>query len=252
MKTTILIVSVVVCAVGLAGLAWYRATHRSPRRFSAAQFERHAQAKEAALERILGPMNDLVGHAPIPFQGGGNVDMYYFTSGIPGTAFATMELIEPDGSGPRPNRVGTYELVAFTRLTGIVRAYDLLPRGQQSPSNPPSRSKEEIPFVTIERRMCRILTAVGRFAHGAVLNPGDTCELPMGAGAPNACLIFDEYSPAGIPFEIDGQRHGLLLCLEVFRSEMEYAMKNGSASVLKGLKEKGFYPYSDLDRPPIY
>ena len=33
---------------------------------------------------------------------------------------------------------------------------------------------------------------------------------------------------------------------------MEYAMKNGSATVLKKLKDAGHYPYSDLDREPVY
>lgn len=51
------------------------------------------------------------------FQGfsGGAVDMFYFPNGIQGTGFATMELLEPDGSGPKPNRIGTYELVAFSK-----------------------------------------------------------------------------------------------------------------------------------------
>ena len=70
--------------------------------FSDEEYECHCEAKKAALECILGPMHDLVAHAIIPFQVGGTVDMYYFPNGIPGTGFATMELIEPDGSGPKP------------------------------------------------------------------------------------------------------------------------------------------------------
>jgi hypothetical protein len=26
-----------------------------------------------------------------------------------------MELLDPDGNGPKPNKLGTYELVAFTK-----------------------------------------------------------------------------------------------------------------------------------------
>jgi hypothetical protein len=108
------------------------------------------------------------------------------------------------------------------------------------------------PFKKIERRMCEILTVVGRYSFEAVLNPGETCEIPGKEGEPNKCLIFDEYQENGIPFDIDGKKHCLLLCLEVFRSEMEYAMKNGSAPVLRKLKEKGHYPYSDLDRESVF
>lgn len=38
----------------------------------------------------------------------------------------------------------------------------------------------------------------------------------------------------------------------IHKSEMEYAMKNGSSGVIEKLKEKGYYPYSDLDRDPVF
>lgn len=175
-------------------------------------YRRHYEAKEAALERILGPMHNTVGHAVIPFQVGGAVDIYYFPNGIPGTGFATMELIEPDGSGPKPNRVGTYEFVAFTN--------GRMPTEEEE--NDESRA-----FEKIKRRICGIFTTVGVYSFEAVLNPGETCEVPGPEGEPNKCLILDEYKPDGKVFEINGKRHCLLLCMEVFRSEMEYAMEHG-------------------------
>ena len=62
------------------------------------------------------------------------------------------------------------------------------------------------------------------------------------------CIIFDGYPlyPDDEPAEF-----GLLAVIEVFRTEMEYARKNGGAKLLKRLKEKGYYPYSDLDRKPV-
>ncbi len=62
------------------------------REFSDAEFRRYSEAKEKALQKVLGPMHNTVGHAIISFQVGGAVDMYYFPNGIAGTAFATMEL----------------------------------------------------------------------------------------------------------------------------------------------------------------
>lgn len=214
--------------------------HPSPvvKDFTAEERERYDKLKEEALERVLGPMHGMVGHAIIPFQIGGAVDMYYFPNGIPGTGFATMELIQPDGSGPLPNRIGTFELVAFTR-------HEIGPLEE--------KPDDAHPFNRIERRMCGIMTIVGRYAHDAVLNPGETCEIPGRDDEPNKCLIFDEYrGPDDRDFTIDGKRHCLLLCLEVHRSEMEFAMKHGSAVVLKTLKQKGYYPYSDLDREPEF
>lgn len=206
--------------------------------FTDDEYDRYYELKQAALERVLGPMHDMVGHAIIPFGIGGTIDMYYFPNGIDGTGFATMELIEPDGSGPKPNKIGTYELVSFTKHniaqnSGVLKA-------------------EGSPYNQIERRMCGIMTTVAYYSYEAVLNPSETAEVPFEENKPNVCLIFDEYKPSGKEFEIDGQRHCLLLCMEIFKSEMEYAMKHGSAGLLKALKEKGYYPYSDLDRKPVF
>jgi hypothetical protein len=42
-----------------------------------------------------------------------------------------------------------------------------------------------------------------------------------------------------------------LAVIEVFRSEMDYARKNGGAKLLHRLKAKGHYPHYDLDREPV-
>jgi hypothetical protein len=39
--------------------------------------------------------------------------------------------------------------------------------------------------------------------------------------------------------------------MEIFRSEMEFSMANGSGKLFELLKAKGYYPYSDLDREPV-
>ena len=238
MRKIITIVIIEAIIAGVVVIIKRRMGAKDQSKFSNEEYERHYEIKQAALERILAPMHDMVGHALIPFQVGGTVDMYYFPNGIPGTGFATMELIEPDGSGPKPNRIGTYELVTFTRQE--IPPSDLM-------------DDENQPFNDIQGRMCGIMTTVGFYSYEAVLNPGETCEIPPGEeGEPNYCLIFDEYKQNGLDFEIDGQKHCLLLVIEVFRSEMEYAMENGSATVLNKLKEKGYYPYSDLEREPVY
>ena len=200
--------------------------------FSDEEYERDYELKTKGLEDILGKMHDMVGHAIIPFAVGGAVDMYYFPNHIPGTGFATMELLNPNGNGPLPNRLGTYELVAFTK-------------------HPYNASEEEkTPFNQIERRICGIFTTIGFYSFQAVLNPKETCEVPQ-EGEKNRCVVFDLYEPDGKIFQIDNRQHHLLLCLEVFRSEMNYARENGSDALLTLLKEVGHYPYSDLDRDPV-
>lgn len=202
------------------------------REFSDEDYSQHYQLKKAGIEKVLGPMHDMVGHAIIPFQVGGPVDMYRFPKAREGTAFVTMELIEPDGSGPQPSRIGTYELVAFTKH----KVDDLDSRNR---------------FSEAELRIRSIFTSVARYSYYAVLNPLETCEVPAAEGEPNRCLVFDEWKKRGTDFRIDGKKHGLLLCIEVFQGEMEFAIQHGSKVLLERLKEKGYYPYSDLDREPV-
>ena len=201
--------------------------------FTQEEWDNDYELKMKGLEYVLGKSHNMVGHAIIPFEIGGAVDMYYFPNGIKGTGFATMELLKPDGTGPIPNELGTYELVAFTKLDYI-------------------QDKEETnPFNIIERHICGILTGIGFYSFDAKLNPLDTCEMPQKEGEPNLCLIFDEYKPDGKEFKIGDRTHGLLLIIEVHRDEMEYAMNNGTGKLIEKLKEKGYYPYSDLDRESV-
>lgn len=202
------------------------------REFSNEEYAKDYELKQSGLENVLGKMHGMVGHAIISFSIGGAVDMYYFTNHIKGTGFATMELLDPDGNGPKPNRIGTYELVGFTKLD-----YN------NDDENPTA-------FNTIERRFCGIFTTIGNYCTQAVLNPNETIEVPNGT-AENNCLILDDYQPKDKPFMIGERKHHLLLCLEVFRSEMEFARANGSEKLIDLLKEKGFYPYSDLNRDAV-
>jgi hypothetical protein len=197
--------------------------------FTEQEFETDYELKLQGLENVLGKMHNLVGHAIIPFEIGGAVDMYYFPNHIKGTGFATMELLAPDGSGTLPNRLGTYELVAFTQYD-----YDT------------SNDKDtQTPFELIERKIWGIFTAIGFYSRKAVLNPNETCEIPN--EEENTCIVFDNYKE----FKIGDRTHHLLLCIQLFRSEMEYAMKNGSEKLFDKLKQAGYYPYSDLDREPV-
>ncbi len=200
--------------------------------FSDEEYDKAYEVKMAFAEAILGKSDTMVGHAIIPFQIGGTVDMYYFPHSIPGTGFATMELIEPDGSGPKPNRLGTYELVAFTKH--------------------PSDTIQGSAYNEIERRICGIFTVIGNYSREAKLEPGETAEIPPDSGESVICLLFDEWNKEGVEPRINDKQFGLLLCMEIYKSEMDYAIANGSAEVISKLKEKGYYPYSDLDREPVF
>lgn len=201
--------------------------------FNQEEYDQDYELKKSGLEEVLGEMYNMVGHAIIPFAIGGAVDMYYFTNHIQGTGFATMELLDLDGNGPLSNRHGTYELVAFTK------------------HNYNSGENQQTPFNIAERNACGYLTKIGLYSSQAVLNPMETVEIPNGEGEENTCLVFDKYEPDNKQFKVGERKHHLLLCLQVFRSEMQYARENGSEELFKLLKANNIYPYGDLDREPI-
>jgi len=192
------------------------------------KYVNYLEQKEHALENVLGKMHGS-DHSVISFYGGGYVDIYFFTNHIPGTGFATMELLDIDGRGPKPNLLGTYELVAFTKL-----------RYSEGENTEPS-------FERMKYRIRWIFTGIARYSFEAVLAPKETCELPDGKGF----LIFDNYMPANKLFKIGDRTHHLLLCIEIFKSEMNFARDNGSDKLFNLLKKQGYYPYSDLDREPV-
>jgi hypothetical protein len=189
--------------------------------------------KSALMEEMLGKEHDMVMHAIIPYAVGGGLDLYYYPNGIPGTAVATKELSDLPGEGSSNRVFGCYELVMFTR----------------HPIDLDAARDRNTAFGRAHSVINAVLNRIAPYSAQATLNPNETCEFP--ADMPTVggrCMIFDGYPsyPDDEPAEF-----GLLAVVEVFRSEMDYARKNGGARLLERLKANGYYPYSDLDREPV-
>lgn len=189
------------------------------------------EEKSARMVELLGAEHDSVMHSMIPYAFGGALDLYYYPNGIVGTGIATKELCELPGQSASNDWYENYELVMFTR-----RAIDL-----------EHANDVGHPFGKIHRRLNAILNCMARYSAEATLNPGETCEFPEEMEELGGrCLIFDAYKDRE-----DETEFGLLLLMEVYREEMEFAREMGSHVLLDLLKSKGHYPYSDLDRAPV-
>ncbi|MFN7289510.1 MAG: hypothetical protein ACK5YR_11535 [Pirellula sp.] len=187
--------------------------------------------KTSLMVDILGREHDMVMHAIIPYAIGGGLDLYYFPNGITGTAIATKELCELPGQGSANDVFDTYELVMFTRQTiSLDDAKD-----------------ESTPFGRIHKSINAILNCIAPYSAQATLNPHETCEFPTDmATVGGKCLIFDAYG-----FDGEHSEFGLLLIIEIHRSEMDYAREHGGEELLEKLKQAGHYPYSDMDRSAV-
>jgi len=210
----------------------------SPKQHSQPEFseEQHTlddELKKAGLEAVLGTMNDVVLHAIFPYAVGGALDVYAFPNHIAGTGLVSMELLRPDGSGPAPNTEGTYELIMFTK------------------HKPDFTELWESPFRKMVFRCCMIMTNTALYSaesgdYAVVFNSNETCTFPIFEDE-NVFCFFHKYAD----FWVGERKHHLLLIMEVLEREQDFARQEGTEKLLSLLKEQGYYPYSDLDRPPV-
>ena len=192
-----------------------------------------SELKDRLMEQTLGKEHNMVMHAIIPYAVGGGLDLYYYPNGIPGTGIATKELSELPDQGSSNRRFQTYELVMFTKL----------------PLSLDDAKNEETPFGRVHMRINAILNRIAPYSAQASLNPDETSEFPQEMEKlGGACLIFDGY---GLHNEGVAVNFGLLLIMEIHRSEMNYAREHGAAALFHLLKQAGHYPYSDMDREAV-
>lgn len=190
-------------------------------------FEKWYHRKTSFMVELLGEERDLL-HSIISFAAGGWLDLYYFPQES-GTAIATKELSGLPGEGPSNDCFANYELVMFSR--------------QMVGSNDVDQDSH--------RLIATILNCMARYSFQATLNRYETCEFPVDMDwIGGRCLIFDAYSDS--PLQNAGRQElGLLALIEIHRSEMNFAREFGGAFLLEKLKDAGYYPYSDLDRPAV-
>lgn len=189
--------------------------------------------KSRILEGFLGKEHDMVMHAIIPYAVGGFLDLYYYPKGVPGTAVATKELSDAPTRGSSNRTFKSYEMVMFTR-----HELDL-----------DAAKNKDTAFGKAHSNINSVLNLLARYSAEASLNPGETCSTPEDMERVGGkCFVFDGYGPHSDDVAED---FGLLLVIEVHRSEMEYAREHGGDALLQILKDAGHHPYSDLDREPV-
>lgn len=189
--------------------------------------------KTEFMVKSLGPEHDEVMHALIPYEIGGALDLYYYPHGIPGTGIATKELSTLPNAGSKNDFYKSYELVMFTRCPlDLDAAHDDLTS-----------------FGRAHKSIDAILNRIAPYSEEATLNPYQTCEFPDDMDTVGGkCLVFDGYACHS---DEVASEFGLLLLIEVFRPEMEFAQQHGGKQLIDRLKAFGYYPYSDLNRESV-
>ncbi len=195
---------------------------------AAAADEAFDTGKEEALGRVLGPHDDQVLHAIIPFAIGGTLDLYPFSSCIPGTVYVTQELIgRTKADRPKRGTDGYFELAMCRKM-------------------PASEDSEDgIGLVS------QMLNPVARYSFMAQLGPMQTAELPTEKDDQTQPVFFYNFKPKGAPFSFAGEDFCLLLCVTIFHFELAFARKSNVEALVKLLQQAGEFPYSTLERDPV-
>lgn len=173
----------------------------------------------AAIDRVLGPHDGMVGHARIPFEVGvelgGAADIIYYRQHVPGMVAVTSELIGRDDQVP--NEFGNYELMVCQR-DDVDWGAELISR---------------LAYYTLE----------------AELNPGDTMDIGSATpdGSSIVALLFFDYAR----FEVRGRHAGLLLCIGITQDELDACQSGRRAEVEQALRAAGVYPLTDLFRESV-
>jgi len=183
------------------------------------EWEEWWNARVAAVEKVLGKSEEMVGHALIPFQLGvdigGAADVLYFRHHIAGRVCITSELIGCEEQVP--NALGNYELMIC------------------------HRDDEDWGPAIISR--------LAHYTLEAKLEPGDTMDIGSATpeGSTIVAFLFAEYAR----FEVTGKKAGLLLCVGITKDELNACRKGRRADVEEALKKRGVYPYTDLYRDSV-
>jgi hypothetical protein len=117
-----------------------------------------------------------------------------------------------------------------------------------------SLGRYELLTVCDEEEWCiDVLTKIGRQSLQEVFQPGDT--LDIGAWVkPIARLqgvVFEEAFRAGLKRGKTMEPCGLLRCIGVTRSELDFALRQGSGALIECLKTSGVYPRTEIGRESI-
>jgi hypothetical protein len=169
-------------------------------------------ARIAALEQTLGPCDDQVLHAVIPFVLDGQADVVAFFQHLDGAVYVTAELTgKPDAC------TADYELMICHRS-----------RADWGPN---------------------LISQLAAYSQQAYIGAGETMDLDTATPADSQikAFLFDTYGT----FSLFGQQCELRLCLGITTPELQYAMRNGAGALLPLLRKFEVWPFTDLGRSSI-
>jgi hypothetical protein len=186
---------------------------------AAEQAKRRREARLAALQTVLGEHDGTVWRSPSSLRKRGYADVLRFRKYVKGIAYVTSGLIDNDDQVP--NRWGHYELMLCMR-----------------------EDNEWAPAM---------LSQLAHYTHDATLQPSDTMDIADARPQQSviSALLFARADPPADSFDVLGAPANIILCIGITATEFAACKNFGSGVMLRMLREKEIYPFTDLQRESI-
>ncbi|MBQ9875061.1 MAG: right-handed parallel beta-helix repeat-containing protein [Thermoguttaceae bacterium] len=207
---------------------------KKKRKLSSKEHKAAVARYRAIMESELGPCLPLQVTSVFPEVGGIFFGYYFPDSKYEGTFVASQEYFDRDDICPANSTFNTFEIVMATRLP--------LPRSYRGEQRPESEGRE---FAERANDFSRAIMTLNGYSRD--VRPVDRYEsLGFSPDFGDAKLAGKRYifDALGAPGEF-----GIIIAIEVFPQEIERATKVGVPQVIAELKQAGYWPYSDMNRP---
>jgi len=189
-----------------------------------------ADEKRAYFSKFLGEPADAVLFSPIPIQFGGMADLWIFPNKIPGTILTTMQLVAPGRTPQKTGKLGKFEIAMVIR-EDISDTSSLESENENPDSN-----------LNLVRGL---LTAMSLFTEMAILQPGETAEIPTEDPLePSIYILFDCLIKPDSSNLIGNETIALLLAMKITKQDFAYKETHGGKVLIQKLKEAKRYPYT--------
>lgn len=197
---------------------WARLGVKKP---SAGEWEATWNARQAALERVLGPAGGGVYHAPVPLTLGGNADVLAFPECLPEVVvYCTADLTgDPSISQSSPSGAA-FELVMCCQ------------RDQR----------------TLNEYAPSILSQLAPYTLRTEVLAGHTMEIGEIADTGLPGLVFCDWKFSDAAFEFAGRQYGLLTCVGITSAELEFGRAHGGPALLERLGNARLLPRTVANR----
>ena len=184
------------------------------------EWEQIWNARQKALEKVLGPAGNHVLHAMIPMEFGGSADVLIFRKFLPGYTYVTADLTGGLSSQKRSRALGNYELAICTRKANSGAA--------------------------------EMLARLAAFTLETKFEPCETVAIGDALGSKTiTALLLTHPSEKPVQFQFLKKKYGLMLCIGITHKEVLFNQKHGTAALLELLIKEKVFPYTIPDRKSL-